>query len=167
MSVVVENLHDRGEVPSILFSDPRSDYGDLYTFHHKICDIKISHSSNFNPVSITLWYENKIIIFFLFVWILISEEQWAWRSQFLVILYCVTLLKTLLTSVQRNTLYLAGCDRMIEFSLFCPWSWMNFFVHSRVQSLKNILKPSSRLLLESTSPPPPPKNLGTDNEITY
>ncbi len=33
--------------------------------HRKIYGVKISHSSNFNPVSIALWYENNIIIFFL------------------------------------------------------------------------------------------------------
>ncbi len=62
--MVVENLNDLGEVCSIIFLDARSDYRDLYMAHHKIYGIKVSHSSNFNLVSITSWYEN-IIIFFL------------------------------------------------------------------------------------------------------
>ncbi len=63
--MVVENLNDLGEMRSIIFSETRSDYRDLYTFHHKIYIVKISHSSNFNPISITSWYESNIIIFFL------------------------------------------------------------------------------------------------------
>ncbi len=65
MSTVVEDLHDLGEVCSIIFLDVRSDCRDLYMSHHKIYGVKISHSSNFSPISITLWYENNIIIFFL------------------------------------------------------------------------------------------------------
>ncbi len=65
--MVVENLNDLGEVCSIIFLDVRSDYTDLYKSHHKIYSVKILHASNFNPVSITLWYENNIIIFFLSV----------------------------------------------------------------------------------------------------
>ncbi len=53
-----------GEVGSIIFLAVRSDCTDLYLFHHKIHGVNISHSSNFNPVSIALWYENNIIIFF-------------------------------------------------------------------------------------------------------
>ncbi len=34
-------------------------------FHHKIYIIRISHSSNFNLISILLLYENNIKIFFL------------------------------------------------------------------------------------------------------
>ncbi len=63
--MVVENLNDLGEVRSIIFLDPRSDHWDLYMFHNKIYVVKMSLSSNFNPISITLWYENNIIIFFL------------------------------------------------------------------------------------------------------
>ncbi len=64
--MVVENLNDLGEVCSIIFLDARSDYRDLYNMSlHKIYGIKMSHSSNFNPVFITLWHENNIIIFFL------------------------------------------------------------------------------------------------------
>ncbi len=37
----------------------------IYMSHHKIFDGKISHSSNFNSISIPLWYKNNIIIFFL------------------------------------------------------------------------------------------------------
>ncbi len=63
--MVVENLNDLREVCSIIFSDSRSDCRDLYFFHHKIYIVKIFCSSNFNPVSITLWNENNGIIFFL------------------------------------------------------------------------------------------------------
>ncbi len=42
--------------------------------HHKIYSVKISNSFNFNPVSITFWYENNIIIFFLSI-VLDSDEQ--------------------------------------------------------------------------------------------
>ncbi len=52
---------------AITFLDARSDCRDLYVSHHKIYGVKISHSSNFNPISITLWYENNIIISFLSV----------------------------------------------------------------------------------------------------
>ncbi len=64
MSVVVENLNDLGKVCSIIFLDARSDCRDLYMSRHKIYGVKISHSSNFNTISIALWYENNIIIFF-------------------------------------------------------------------------------------------------------
>ncbi len=63
--MVVENLNDLGEVCSIILLDAKSDCKDLYTSHHKIYNVKISHSSNFKPISITLWYETNIIIFFL------------------------------------------------------------------------------------------------------
>ncbi len=65
MSAVVKNLNDPGEVCSIIFLDPGSDCRDLCMSHHKIYSVKISHSSNFNLIFITLWYENNIIIFFL------------------------------------------------------------------------------------------------------
>ncbi len=47
---------------------------NLYMFHHKIYAVKISHSFNFNPVSITLWYENNVIIFFLSI-VMDSDKQ--------------------------------------------------------------------------------------------
>ncbi len=81
--MVVENLNNLGDVCSIIFLDARSDCRDLYASHHKIYSVKISHSSNFNPVSITLWYENNI-------------------SQFLVILYWLTLLMILLIDLTVN-----------------------------------------------------------------
>ncbi len=43
-------------------------------FHCKIYIAKISHSSNFNPVSIALWYKNNIIIFFLSI-VMDSDKQ--------------------------------------------------------------------------------------------
>ncbi len=64
MSMVAEKLNDLGEVSSIIFLYARSDCRDLCMPHHKICRVKISHASNFNPGFVTLWYEN-IIIFFL------------------------------------------------------------------------------------------------------
>ncbi len=62
--MVIENLNDLGEVCSGIFLDARSDRRDLCMSHHKIYGVKISHSSNFNSISILLWYENDIIIFF-------------------------------------------------------------------------------------------------------
>ncbi len=61
----MKNLNDLGEVCFNIFLDARSDCRDLYMSHHKIYGVKISHSTNFNPVSLTLWDENKLIIFFL------------------------------------------------------------------------------------------------------
>ncbi len=58
--MVVEKFNDHGEVCSIIFLNARNDYRDLYLSHHKIYGVKMSHSSNFNPISITLWYENSI-----------------------------------------------------------------------------------------------------------
>ncbi len=63
--MVVKNLNDLGEVRSIIFLDARSDCRDLYMSRHKIYSLNISHSSNFNPISIALWYESDIIIFLL------------------------------------------------------------------------------------------------------
>ncbi len=62
--MVVENLNDLGKVCYIIFLNARRDCRNLYMSHYKIYGIKISHC-NFNPISITLWYENNIIIFFL------------------------------------------------------------------------------------------------------
>ncbi len=64
--MITKNINDLLEVCSIIILYARSDCRDLYiTSQHKIYGVKISHSSNFNPVSITLWYENNIIIFSL------------------------------------------------------------------------------------------------------
>ncbi len=62
--MVVENLNDLREVCSIIFLAARSNCRDLCMSHHKIYGVKISHSSNFNSISITLCYKNNIIIFF-------------------------------------------------------------------------------------------------------
>ncbi len=72
--MVIENLNDLLEVSSILFLDARNDRTYLYMSRYKIYGVKISHSLNFNPVSITLWYENSIIIFFLYI-VMDSDKQ--------------------------------------------------------------------------------------------
>ncbi len=61
----MENINGFGEVCSIIFLDSRSDCKDLCMSHHEIYSVKISHSFNFNPISITLWRENNIISFSL------------------------------------------------------------------------------------------------------
>ncbi len=35
----------------------------IYMSHYKLYGLQICHSSNFNLVFVTLWYENNIIIF--------------------------------------------------------------------------------------------------------
>ncbi len=62
-------------------------------------------------------------------------------------------------SVPQNTLYLAGCDRILA---ILTMGVDEFFVHSRVQTLKSTLKPFWGLLLPSN----PLKNIGFDNETT-
>ncbi len=37
----------------------------MYMSHYEIFGVKLFHSSNFNPISITLQYESNIIILFL------------------------------------------------------------------------------------------------------
>ncbi len=86
--MVVVNLNNLGEVRSIIFLDPRSNYGDLYMFHHKIYVIKISRSSNFNPISITLWYENNIIIIFLSI-IMDSDKRGIVSATIAIFIYSV------------------------------------------------------------------------------
>ncbi len=63
--MVAENPNDLEEVCSIIFLDAGSDLRDLYMSRHKIYGVKISHCSNFNPISIALRYKNNIKIFFL------------------------------------------------------------------------------------------------------
>ncbi len=58
--MIVENLNDLEEVVFIIFL--------------KAISVKISHTLNFNPVFITLWYENNIIIFFLSI-VMDSDER--------------------------------------------------------------------------------------------
>ncbi len=71
--MIVESLSDLGEVCPIIFLDLRSDYTDLYMSHHKIYGVKLL-SFNFNPISIKLWYENNIIIFFLSI--VMDSDKW-------------------------------------------------------------------------------------------
>ncbi len=66
-----------------IWSKARSDCRDLYTFRHKICGVKISHYYNFNPFSITLWYENNKIIFSLSI--VIGSDKWGTMSVTIVI----------------------------------------------------------------------------------
>ncbi len=57
--MVVDNLNDPGEGGSIIFSDARSARRDLYMFHHAVYSVKVSLSSNFDPIFITLRYKNN------------------------------------------------------------------------------------------------------------
>ncbi len=99
---------------------------DLYMSRHKIYSVKISHSSKFNPTSITLWYENNIIIFFLSI-VMDSGKRVKMNETIAVFS----------DSVLGNTAnYAAGFSSakyiwlaVIEFQLFCPWVWINFFVY--------------------------------------
>ncbi len=56
--MVVENPNVLGKVGYIIFLDARSNCRTIY-------GVQISHYSDFYPISIALWYENNIIIFFL------------------------------------------------------------------------------------------------------
>ncbi len=151
--MVMENLNDLGEVCSIIFLDAGSDCMDLYMSHHNIYGVKIFPSSNFNPVSISLWYEN-IIIFFPSI---ITDSDKRGTMSATIAIFC----HSVLGNTSNDTYcWLCFCKThymsldVIEFQLFCPWASMNFFVHSCVWSLKSTLKPT------------PTKNSGSDNEIT-
>ncbi len=63
MSTVAENLIDLGKGVLLYFWTQVTTLR-IYMSHHKICGVKISHSSNFNLISIALWYKNDVIIFF-------------------------------------------------------------------------------------------------------
>ncbi len=119
--MVTENLNDLGEVCSTIFLTARSDCRDLYMSHHKIYGVKISHSSNFNPISITLWYENNIIIFFLSI-VMDSDKYGTMRAMIAIFS----------DSVLHKTANDTAAFSFAKFIIF-SWLWSNFsyFVHGR------------------------------------
>ncbi len=72
----------------ILFLNPRSDLEIYVRFTIKIYVVKISHSSNFNRVSIALWYENSVIIFFLSI-VMDSDKRGTTSATIAIFSYCV------------------------------------------------------------------------------
>ncbi len=123
VSMVMDNLNDLGEVCSIIFLEARSDCRDFYTFHRKIYGVKISHSYNFNPVSITLWYENNIIIFSLSI--VMDSDKWGTMSVTIAIFS-----DSLLGNISNDTTGVCSS----KYIIFC-WICSNlcYFVHGCVQ----------------------------------
>ncbi len=127
--MVVDNLDDFGKVCSVIFLGARGDCRDLYTFHHKIEGAKISHPYNFNPVSITLWYENNNIIFSLSI--IMDSEKWRTMSMMIT-----SFSDSVLGNIADDTGSVSSSEyiifgqlwsnlSMVMYGLFCPWSCSN------------------------------------------
>ncbi len=69
-------------------------------FHHKIYMVKISRSSNFNPISITFWCEDNIITFFFSI---VMDNYKCGTTSVTIAIFSY--------SVLGNTA--AGCDRIV------------------------------------------------------
>ncbi len=156
MFVIVENLNDLGEGCSIIFLDARSDCGDLCMSNRKMYGIKISHSSNFNPISITLWYENNIIIFFLSI--VMDSDKWGTMN---------VKIPTFNDSVLSNTANDIAGFSSAKYIIF-GWLWSNFrfFVHghgwifSSLIVFKALKVPWNHFRVSFGSPTPRQKTLG-------
>ncbi len=134
----------------------------IYMSHHKIYGVKSFDSSNFNFVSIKVWYEN-IIIFFLFI-VMDSDKQGRMS---------VTI-EVFSDSVLGNTANDTAGFSFVKYIIF-GWLWSNFsyFVHGRgwiflsMVVSKALKVPSNNFRGSFGTRPPAAKNIEPNNEVTY
>ncbi len=120
---------------------------EICTCHHKIYSLKISHSFNFNPISITLWYESNIIIILLSI--VMDGDKWGTMSAAVAIFSDAVLGKPANNTTGFNS------SKYIIFSWLC--SNFNYFVYGCVRNFKSTLKRKPFSELHWTTPPPTSK----------